>query len=263
MLYVKRIVANSPTTHSSIPKCTLPNNPQPITIGGKRCLVPGDALVQLITPAVHRNPRVWPAAPAADNHPPASPPGKRHNDLEEFKPERWILDTEAKRAAARETYESVAADADTDEAAAPGVDPHPDPAAGLYKPPKGAYIPFSEGHRSCVGRHFAQVELMAVLALIFAQYSVELAVDEWATDAELGTMDARRKREVWDQAREKVERQLRDDMGAVLTMKLRRGFVGLRLVRRGGERFDWGGITEEEIRRVVSRLHESAVFGSR
>ena len=187
-------------------------------------------------------------SPRRRQPPSCFPSCKRHNDLEEFKPERWILDTEASvPRRGRRTSPSPPTQTPT-RAAAPGVDPHPDPAAGLYKPPKGAYIPFSEGHRSCVGRHFAQVELMAVLALIFAQYSVELAVDEWATDAELGTMDARRKREVWDQAREKVERQLRDDMGAVLTMKLRRGFVGLRLVRRGGERFDWGGITEECLR---------------
>lgn len=224
---------------NSIPKCTLPNNPQPIAIGGKRCLVPGDALVQLITPAVHRNPHLWPTAPAADHNLSAHPFGKRENDLEEFKPERWILDTEAKRAAARENYESVAIDVDTDAAAALGVNLHPDTAAGLYKPPKGAYIPFSEGYRSCVGRRFAQVELMAVLALIFSQYSVELVVDEWATDEEVATMDVRRKRKVWEQAKERVEKQLRDDMGAILTIKLRKGFIALRLVKRGSEWFDW------------------------
>ncbi len=242
---MKITVANSPITHSSIPKCTLPNNPQSITIGGKRCLVPGNTFVQLVTPAVHRNPHVWPTAPAVDHNPPVHPPGKRQNDLEEFKPERWILDTEAKRAAAKEMYESVAIDVNADEAATLGVNMPPDTAAGLYKPPKGAYIPFSEGYRPCIGRRFAQVELMAVLALIFSQYSVELAVDEWATDEELETMDVQGKRKVWDKAREKVEKQLRDDMGSIITMQLRKGFFALRLVKRGSERFDWKGVTEE------------------
>ncbi len=57
--------------------------------------------------------------------------------------------------------ESVAIDVNTDEAVALGINLHPDTAAGLYKPPKSAYIPFSEGYRSCVGGRFAQVELTA------------------------------------------------------------------------------------------------------
>ena len=224
-----------------VPKCTAPDSPQPLIVGGKKCTVPGNVYIQLITPATHRNPHQWPAGPPRDPSHPAHPISNRDNDLEEFKPERWILDTEAKRQAAKEAFANAEADGSSDSAAAAalGVNTASDTAPGLYKPPKGAYIPFSEGYRSCIGRRFAQIELLAAIAVIFKEYSVELAVDEWASDAEVEAMDTSQRHEVWEKAREKVETQLRDDMGSKITLQLQVGHVALRLVRRGKERFDF------------------------
>ena len=225
-----------------VPKCTAPNSPQSLNVGGKKCTVPANVYIQLITPATHRNPHQWPAGPPADPNRPAHPLSNVDNDLEEFKPERWILDTDSKKAAAKETYARTSEGADSQDdagAAALGVNMGADTAANLYKPPKGAYIPFSEGYRSCIGRRFAQVELLAALAFIFTHYSVELAVDEWATDAEVENMGASERMGLWEKARKKVEAQMRDDMGSVITLQLREGHIPLRLVKRGGERFDF------------------------
>lgn len=51
-----------------------------------------------------------------------------------------------------------------------------------FKPLKESSIPFSDGYRSCLGRRFSQVEILAVLAVIFRDYSVELAVDQFSSD---------------------------------------------------------------------------------
>ncbi len=216
-----------------VPKCTSKNSPQPLNVDGKKCTVPGNTYIALMTPAVHRNPKQWPAGSPSDPENPAHPMSNTDNDLEEFKPERWLLDSEAKIAASMPDH-----DKDT-EATNLGVNTAADTSAALYRPPKGAYIPFSEGYRSCIGRRFAQVEILAVLALIFSQYSVELAVDQFASDEEVERMSDPEKRKVWQKAKAEVERQMRDDMASVITLQLRKGAIGLRFVKRGKERFDF------------------------
>ena len=109
----------------------------------------------------------------------------------------------------------------------------------LYKPEKGAYIPFSEGFRSCIGKRFAQVELLAFLALVFTQYSVELSVADWASDEQVAKMDEIGKREVWEKAKAKIEKSMINDMFPIITLQLRKGHFALRLVKRGKEIFDW------------------------
>ena len=216
-----------------IPKSTAKGSPQPLNVRGKKCTVPENVYIQLMSPAVHRNPNHWPTGPPADPENPAHPLSNTDNDLEEFKPERWLLDSDAKNAASMPDHDGDA------EASSLGVNTAPDTSAALYRPPKGAYIPFSEGYRSCIGRRFAQVEILAALALIFSQYSVELSVDTYASEEEVEKMSEKEKRGVWEKAKAEVERQMRDDMGSVITLQLRKGSIGLRFVKRGNERFDW------------------------
>ena len=215
-----------------IPKSTAKGSPQPLNVDGKKCIVPENVYIQLASTGVHRNPKYWPTGPPSDPENPTHPLSNTDNDLEEFKPERWLLNPDAKNANMPEQ------DGDT-EATSLGVNTASDTSPALYRPPKGAYIPFSEGYRSCIGRRFAQVEILAVLALIFSQYSVELSVDAYASDEKVEKMSEKEKREVWDKAKAEVERQLRDDMGSVITLQLRKGDIGLRIVKRGNERFDW------------------------
>ena len=219
---------------TGIPKCTEPGKPQPLIVGGKKCIVPENTYIALMCHSAHRSPNQWPTGPPADANNPSHPYSNRDNDLEEFKPERWFLKNQVKKDS------KTSDDADlVDEAATLGVNTAPDTSPSLFKPENGAYIPFSEGFRSCIGRRFAQVELLAVLALIFSQYSVELSVEDWATDEQVEKMDEISKREVWEKAKTKVERQMIYDMHSVITLQLRRGHISLRLVKRGKEIFDW------------------------
>lgn len=217
----------------ALPKSSTKDSPQPLEIGGKTCTVPANCYIGIITAAVHRNPNSWPTGPPVNANKPLHPVSNPDNDLEEFKPERWILDPKAKHTA------SMPDQAADEEAANLGINTAADTSAALYRPPKGAYIPFSEGHRSCIGRRFAQVEVLAVLAFIFSQYSVELAVDAYASDTEVEQMDENAKFEVWSKARDEVNRQMNEDMFTIVTLQLRKGGIGLRFVKKGKERFDF------------------------
>lgn len=214
-----------------VPKSTLKDSPQPLEVAGQNCTVPADCYIGLITSAAHRNPNQWPTGPPANPNKPTHPISNLDNDLEEFKPERWILDSDAKYTASMPNQETDM------EASTLGINTAADTSAALYRPPKGAYIPFSEGHRSCIGRRFAQVEVLAVLAFIFSQYSVELAVDAYASDEGVENMNDQAKFEVWSRARDEVNRQMNEDMGSVITLQLRKGAIGLRFVKKGKERF--------------------------
>ena len=217
-----------------VPKSTPKEKPQSLEIAGKTCTVPADCYIVLDSPAIHRNPNYWPTGPPLDPQKPTHPLSNLDNDLEEFKPERWILNPDAKRSA------SMPGQEEDKEASELGINTAADTSAALYRPRKGAYIPFSEGYRSCIGRRFAQVEALAVLALIFSQYSVELAVDAYASDEEIEKMDDQAKFEAWTKARDEVNRQMNEDMGSIITLQLRKGSLGVRLVKRGHERFNFG-----------------------
>ncbi|KAI0346717.1 cytochrome P450 [Trametopsis cervina] len=43
--------------------------------------------------------------------------------------------------------------------------------------PRDAFIPFSEGMRSCIGRRFAEVEVVAVLTLLSLKFEIEVKVE--------------------------------------------------------------------------------------
>lgn len=215
-----------------IPKSTPKGSPQSLIVDGKKCTVPENTYAVVVTTATHRNPNQWPTGPPSDPAHPSHPLSNPDNDLEEFKPERWLLDPASKPS----TAHMPETDTDTD-ASHLGVNLSADTSPLLYRPRKGAYIPFSEGYRSCIGRRFAQVEILATLAVIFTQYSVELAVDAYASDEEVEAMGEEGRRGVWEKARGEVERMMREEMGSVITLQLRKGSIGLRLVRRGRERF--------------------------
>ena len=65
------------------------------------------------------------------------------DDLQRFRPQRWLNKTESGEPT-------------------------------LFAPHKGAFIPFSEGARPCLGKRFAQVESVAALAMLFKDWSLEL-----------------------------------------------------------------------------------------
>ncbi|GAB7360880.1 hypothetical protein MBLNU230_g0866t1 [Neophaeotheca triangularis] len=207
-----------------IPKSTPPGRPQGLQSQNKQVTIPGGCFIYLASAALHRNPKFWPHTD--------------ERDLRAFRPERWLLDT---------TSSSGSKPTDSDNAYAEeegldfdGPDKRADTAASLFRPEKGSYVPFSEGYRSCLGRRFAQVEILAVLAVIFKRYSVELDVRAFMTDEELEVADEGAKRVVWEKARARATELLRDGMMTVITIQMRKGKVPLRFVKRGEERFKFG-----------------------
>ena len=163
-------------------------------------------------------------------------------DLETFKPERWLLES-AKRPDYRPAPSHVKGSAahteyeDKEKEDNVGGPQGGDTSASLFKPIRGAYIPFSEGYRACLGRRFAQVEVLAVIAVLFKSHSIELAVDEWASDEEVERMSMEERRVVWDKAKSRVDELFRTGMHTIITLQMRDGKVPLRWVKKGEERF--------------------------
>lgn len=201
-----------------IPKTTARGHAQGLNVNGQPYLIPDDSFISLSTPGVHRNPKYWPHTSL--------------EDLNDFRPERWLLDENAGKLASDEEQTSEPGP-DVD-----GPDQRSDTASNLFRPIKGSYVPFSDGYRSCIGRRFAQVEILAVLAFIFKTWSVELDVSMFLKDGETEeTLSDERKREVWKLADERTRELMRTGMGTIVTIQLRKGKVPMRFVKRGSERF--------------------------
>ena len=208
---------------NSIPKCV--REQQTLTVNGKKCFVPAGTYISLLTPAAHRNPNYWPTGPPSDPEHPIHSTSNTNNDLEEFKPERWFVPKSENAANG-----VVPRNNTPDER---GEESHLDTRTTLYRPRHGSYIPFSEGARSCLGRRFAQVQVLAVLATIFSQYSVELALDDYATEAEVAGMSEEERGKVWEKARLNVHKVLSENMQSIFTLKMVGTDVKVVFKRRG------------------------------
>ncbi|KAL7623209.1 hypothetical protein AAE478_006890 [Parahypoxylon ruwenzoriense] len=209
-----------------IPKMVSPSQDQPLTINGVRYLLPRKATIGMVAIASQRNPRYWPTKPSKISD--------AETDIDDFVPERWFQTESATTAAAAA---GAVEGADTEDF---GGYAGSDTSAQLYRPPRGAFIPFSDGARACLGRRMAIVELVSALAAIFQKYSIELAVDEWASDEKFAGMSRNEKAEVYGLAQQKA-RDTVNSATSMITLKLHGNkYVPVRLVRRGEERFvDW------------------------
>lgn len=217
-----------------IPKSTFRVPDQKLSLEDRDAIIPAGTYVGLCANASHRNPKYWRCGScrSAVDGGPLHPKSDPANDMDEFKPDRWLLDPSEKARTEAKIDNSTQEDADD-----VGVNTAPDTAPSLYRPPKGAYIPFSEGFRACLGRRFAQVEILATLAVIFQQYSAELAVDEWASDEEVHGMNSGEKKAVWIKARSQAEKYLNEGMGTIITIQLRNGKIPIKFAKRGEETF--------------------------
>lgn len=223
-----------------IPKCTWGLPDQPLTVDGKSCTVPGGVSVTLCAIVAHRNSKYWPSGkPKLPGGKTAHPLSNIDNDLEEFRPERWLVSEagQVQNDARTNGHNKESMPTESVGGGDLGINESSDTSEKLYKPIKGAYLPFSEGYRSCIGRRFAQVEILAALAVIFQKYSVELSVNDYATDDELAKMDVDERVEVWQKAAEDARELILNGMGTVITLQMRKGHVKLRMVPRGEEHF--------------------------
>lgn len=205
----------------NIPKSTPPGRPQQFTMDGQQYTIPGGTHI-FLSAAIHRNPKYWPAPANATKE-------DAIRDVNCFRPERWLSKTKS-----ADTFEDI--NYDDEELRGPSGE---DTSAQLFKPVKGSYIPFSDGFRSCIGRRFAQVEILAVFAVIFSQYSVELAVDDYASDEEVERMPkgGQERRELYAKAVDRADAALKTKMATIITLQLRGMSIPIRLMKRGEERF--------------------------
>ncbi|TDZ25842.1 Cytochrome P450 3A2 [Colletotrichum orbiculare MAFF 240422] len=201
-----------------IPKKVNPDGDGILTLDGEKHVLPKGAHVSVVGVAAHRNPRNWPSKPSKvtdDAH-----------DLNDYVPERWY------RQSLSPEQTEVSGDGE-DYGGYKGADT----SEKMFRPVRGSYVPFSDGPRSCLGRRIAQVEIIAALSVIFQRYSLELAVDEWASDAEVEVMSTDERRRLYKKAQDKCRRTLKS-ASTMLTLKLPHGTtVPLRIVPRGQERF--------------------------
>jgi cytochrome P450 len=205
----------------NIPKSTPEGRPQQFAMDGQQYTMPGGTHI-FLSAAIHRNPKYWPS-PTKQKH------ESGQHDTDRFRPERWLID-------AKPAQSFTDIDYDDEDLRGPSGE---DTSSHLFKPVKGSYIPFSDGFRSCIGRRFAQVELLAAFAVIFKDFSVELAVDEWANDEEVERMEmgGEQREAAWRKAADKANWLLRTKMASIITLQLRGYTIPIRLVRRGEERF--------------------------
>ncbi|KAI2469433.1 cytochrome P450 [Annulohypoxylon bovei var. microspora] len=209
-----------------IPKRVSPTQDQSLTIDGTRYLLPRNSTIGMVVVASQRSPRYWPTKPSKTSD--------SETDLDDFVPERWFQTELAKDS------NSAVEGADTEDF---GGYAGSDTSAQLYRPPRGSYIPFSDGARACLGRRMAIVELVATLAVVFQKYSIELAVDEWASDEKVSGMSKDEKAKLYKTA-QKRSRETVKGATSVITLKLHGNkHVPIRLVRRGDERFvNWADL---------------------
>jgi cytochrome P450 len=205
----------------NIPKSTAPGRPQQLTLGGQQYTIPGGTNI-LLSGAVHRNPKYWPAP--SDN---STSDGVA--DVDQFRPERWLTQAKTEEGFVDINY-------DDEDLRGPSGE---DTSSKLFKPVKGSYIPFSDGFRSCIGRRFAQVEILVVLATIFSQYTVELAVEEFASDQDIEDMPkgSKQRANIYQKAIDRADHLLKTKVDSIITLQLRDSSIPIRLVRRGNERF--------------------------
>lgn len=207
------------TPINNIPKSTAPGRPQQFTMDGQTYTMPEDTYISLCC-AIHKNPKYWPPPPGQEvvNGIP---------DALRFRPERWL-----NKSTTTDSFKDIAYD--DEELRGPSGE---DTSSSLFRPVRGSYIPFSDGFRSCIGRRFAQVELLTAFAVIFREWSVELAVDEWASEEQLEKMSEKEKEEVWRKAADRGWSLLREKTASIITLQLRGHTIPIRLVKRGKERF--------------------------
>ncbi|WQF88772.1 Putative cytochrome P450 [Colletotrichum destructivum] len=203
-----------------IPKKVNPEGDGIISLDGEKYVLPKGAHISLVGVAAHRNPRNWPSKPSRVT--------SAEHDLDDYAPERWY------RASPNEAATEDKSGGDTEDY---GGYKGSDTSDKMFRPVRGSYVPFSDGPRSCLGRRIAQVEIIAALSVVFQRYSLELAVDEWASDADVEAMDRAERQKLYRKAQDKCRETVRK-ASTMLTLKLPQGTsVPIRIVPRGEESF--------------------------
>ncbi|KAJ9654829.1 hypothetical protein H2198_006184 [Neophaeococcomyces mojaviensis] len=117
----------------AIPK-TVNEHPQALEIHGKQHVLPANTFVFVNNHAAQTDPAIW------------------GPDSEEWNPDRWI------KKGPNASREGMSSAFDDEE---------------LLQPEHGAFLPWADGPRICIGKKFSQVEFVATIATLFSEYRVE------------------------------------------------------------------------------------------
>ena len=179
-----------------LPKMS-PPVPWKVNLNDESHLLPANTLVLVNTAAIHNHPALWPSPQQK-----VSTTANAQSPIASFDPARWL---------GRSAIELGTAEA-----------------KNFLHPQLGTFLPFSDGTRGCLGRRFALVELVAIVAVIFSENRVELAVDypEKASQQE--------RKGLWEKARTKAEYEMSEGVDFKLSLRLS-GNVPLRFVKKSDE----------------------------
>ncbi|KAI4121313.1 MAG: hypothetical protein LQ341_007421 [Variospora aurantia] len=239
-----------------IPKRFTPSDGKKVSTltldNGETVRIPVGTFQHFCVNSVHCNPRYWPHAPRSARNP------AKTDDLEDFVPERWMLDDNDERTNSSTEQLRKSAQDQQQQHSERSIDALQDhgesdiSASSLFAPPRGAFVPFSDGPRGCLGRRFAMVELVGVAARILKDYAVELDVRPFlgpskmasgsgmshAAQWEESTIHALSPEErevVYAKASARAWRILDEELSGLTTLQQKgKEKIGLRFVRRDG-----------------------------
>jgi cytochrome P450 len=176
-------------THPSFPALPkLATSTQHISYRGQDVEIPAGSVILYDMVAPHYDPRVW------------------GPDAADFRPSRWLMPS---------GYE-----------APPKCINHCRDQRDMLCPPRGAFVAFSEGHRNCLGKKFAQVAFCTLLATLLRTHSVELVpLGNEADESEAN----------WRRTKEQAARRLQEKT-MVISLRVKRD-VMVKFVQRGSEKF--------------------------